>query len=326
MAATREPTGGAVGGISFELDRFEHVDGERLEVTGRWLGVRGRRFVRPTLTVVSESGRSRVLADLEHKPWDPDENEPWVAAFPFEKDAEVSEAELAVAPDIALRLPKPGEPSDGSRSIVAVPARQIRRRRAKDGAGAKGREELARLRQEVETLREQADGLRTESGASEEHVAGLREELAGSEQARTEAERELERTRAEAEGAIARRDAAIGKLEEVSAERDDALRRLEEVVRQRDRLERERETLAAERDAVTRERDEALAERKRAASERDKAISEREAAVSAHGAALVMRGAVRARTPDQETLIQRAAAITVLVVVTIALLIVLHAL
>src|SRR4029453_3475135 len=34
-------------GVSFEVERFEWVDGDRLEVTGRWYGLRGPRFVRP---------------------------------------------------------------------------------------------------------------------------------------------------------------------------------------------------------------------------------------------------------------------------------------
>ena len=35
----------------FELDRFQWAGEDRLEVEGRWFGVRGRRFVRPVLTV-----------------------------------------------------------------------------------------------------------------------------------------------------------------------------------------------------------------------------------------------------------------------------------
>src|SRR5918996_4261697 len=56
-------------GVAFEVDHFEWID-DRLEVSGRWYGLRGHRFVRPALTVeVDDDGdeRRRMLADLEHK-------------------------------------------------------------------------------------------------------------------------------------------------------------------------------------------------------------------------------------------------------------------
>ena len=37
--------------VTFEVERFDWVDDARLEVLGRWSGVRGLRFVRPVLTV-----------------------------------------------------------------------------------------------------------------------------------------------------------------------------------------------------------------------------------------------------------------------------------
>src|SRR6185436_15418248 len=81
----------------FELDRFQWAADDRLEVEGRWFGVRGRRFVRPVLTVQVAGRRRRLLALLEHKPWSADEGATWIAAFPWEgaHDA-VGEAELEV--------------------------------------------------------------------------------------------------------------------------------------------------------------------------------------------------------------------------------------
>src|SRR5437588_9532070 len=103
--APRAP-GAEIEPVTFELDRFEPVDGERIEVSGRWFGVRGRRFVRPTLTLVTSDGKHRALAELEHKPWAAEEGEPWLASFHWDRDgAEVLDAELAVAPDIAVSLP-----------------------------------------------------------------------------------------------------------------------------------------------------------------------------------------------------------------------------
>src|SRR3954447_17933675 len=67
--------------LAFELDGFRWAGEERLEVTGRWFGVRGRRFVRPTLTLRAGGRRRRLIAVLEHKPWAAVEDGAWTAAF-----------------------------------------------------------------------------------------------------------------------------------------------------------------------------------------------------------------------------------------------------
>src|SRR4051794_14630134 len=121
--ATLEPVHGGTGEIAFELERFEFKDDDRVEISGRWLGVRGRRFIRPTLTVVTDGRGSRALADLEHKPWAPEEGKLWMAAFscPLE-GATALEAELNVSPDITVTLPAPGQD-------VAAAAKRGRRER-----------------------------------------------------------------------------------------------------------------------------------------------------------------------------------------------------
>ena len=94
----------------FELDRFQWSEDDRLEVEGRWFGVRGRRFVRPVLTVRVAGNRRRLLAVLEHKPWNADEGAAWMAAFPWEGSHEdVSDAELEVGA-LTVDLPPPGGP------------------------------------------------------------------------------------------------------------------------------------------------------------------------------------------------------------------------
>ena len=50
----------AAGDVSFELERFEWTADDRLEVVGRWNGVRGRRLLRPALTVDAGGRRQRV--------------------------------------------------------------------------------------------------------------------------------------------------------------------------------------------------------------------------------------------------------------------------
>src|SRR5260370_88522 len=91
---------------SWDVDGSELGD-ERIGVSGRWFGARGRRFARPSLTVSADGATRRSLAVLEHKPWAPSEGETWVAAFPWEAAAaaDVVDAQLAVAPDIPRSLP-----------------------------------------------------------------------------------------------------------------------------------------------------------------------------------------------------------------------------
>ena len=106
--------------ITFELERFELIDGQ-LELSGRWFGVRGRRFVRPTLTPLGGRDVSRVLADLEHKPWAPEGGGVWQAAFPWERNGISTKFELAVAPDIVIQLPSPRAKLTLPRRIAALP-------------------------------------------------------------------------------------------------------------------------------------------------------------------------------------------------------------
>ena len=96
-------------GVAFEVERFEWTSRDRLELVGRWSGLRGHRFLRPTLDVQVEGERHRMLALLEHKPWAPEDGQDWVAAFTWRGEpANFDEAELTVSPDLAVQLPAPG--------------------------------------------------------------------------------------------------------------------------------------------------------------------------------------------------------------------------
>jgi hypothetical protein len=76
-----------------------------VEVVGRWFGVRGRRFVRPALTLGRRDGEVRALADLDHKPWAAQDGEVWRAAFSVDSQLDdAKEIELTVAPDIVVPL------------------------------------------------------------------------------------------------------------------------------------------------------------------------------------------------------------------------------
>ncbi len=270
MAATSERARVAPGPISFELDRFEHVDG-RLELSGRWFGIRGLRFVRPTLVLgFGDGSSSRALADLEHKPWAPFDGEQWIAAFPASEETKVLDAELDVAPGVAIRLPAPGEGLPDADPIAVVPAASAppRRangpaptRRARDGGTRSDvPAELAALREETQRLRQEPIRLQAELDRAEE----LRKHV----------QDELERLKLDAGGAVARRDAAVDRFERMASELDEASTARDQAVRARDSIVADRDAAARDRDAAARERDEAVARRDRAVAERDRAVAQ----------------------------------------------------
>jgi hypothetical protein len=130
----------------FELEQFER-SGDRLRVAGRWSGVRGMRFMRPTLTI----GDRRVLAVLDHKPWAPEEGQVWVAEFPWDGDpAEVdpTRAELAVAPSVAVPLSSPGEPVEPLPKAEPKPDPLV----AEQERSHRYEAEIAFLREQIELL------------------------------------------------------------------------------------------------------------------------------------------------------------------------------
>ena len=114
----------------FELDRFQWSGEDRLVVEGRWFGVRGRRFVRPVLTVRVAGARRRLLALLEHKPWAADEGTAWIAAFPWDGPRDdVGDAELEVGA-LTVDLPPPGgaeQPGTRHKVEKSIPVRDLSR-------------------------------------------------------------------------------------------------------------------------------------------------------------------------------------------------------
>ena len=113
---------------AFEVEHFDFVGDDRLEVSGRWFGVRGRRFVRPVLIIDVAGERRRLVALLDHKPWHAADGEPWVAAFSWEGPREAAgTAELEVG-SLTVELPEPGG-SSGVTDVVNRPSAPPRARR-----------------------------------------------------------------------------------------------------------------------------------------------------------------------------------------------------
>src|SRR5215218_9820371 len=109
MATQTRVPGAASSEVDFELERFERTAEDRIEISGRWFGLRGRRFVRPVLNLNTGGSRRRAIALLEHKPWAADDGQSWLAAFRWPEGAgEVSGAELEVGPGLVVELPAPG--------------------------------------------------------------------------------------------------------------------------------------------------------------------------------------------------------------------------
>ena len=312
MSVSREQTT-VPAGVSFEVDRFGWVDG-RLEVTGRWYGIRGRRFLRPTLDVEVDGSPRRMLAVLEHKPWAADDGEEWMAAFDWNGDpVALAVAELAVAPELSVVLPPPtGAPAKKPRRAKATGERLAAappRAQAREAALAEAQAEASLLRDRLAAEQkawqqrvEEVEALRAEDAAARSAAEAERDEAAAARDAATSEREELVSTRdaavEERDAAAAAADAARADAEKATAERDKAVREkaaleteLAATARARDKARAERNewltrardatagqaAAAAEREAPPAEREAAPAERQAPSAERREAAPEAEA-------------------------------------------------
>lgn len=216
----------------------------RLEVSGRWHGVRGRRFVRPalTLTRASDGSAVRAFAELDHKPWAARDGEVWVAAFAVDVEPEQASAiELMVAPDITVTLAGGGEAPAGragpgdrrqAAATTSVPLTKSNpspeRRRRAAGAGGPDVDRLrARMAAAGEALEQERERRRSAEHALEAERADSRRLRIDLGQLR--AELELARAgQAEAADATAELDRARRELLETQ-------QRLGALTRERDR-------------------------------------------------------------------------------------------
>ena len=273
MAGAMQPPA-ARAGVSFEPEQVE-VEAGRVVVTGHWYGVRGLRFVRPTLVA---DGRE-VLATLEHKPWAPDTGDVWTAAFPWDgPDIAVDQAALAVAPSVVVPLAPNAEggvavPVDEPVEVSAAPApaetvdvsrldrlrAEIGELRRRLGAVAEERDELrARVEQAEARAEALAEAARRERRVADDVSVG-RDEL---QQARAAAERERDHALAQRHEAIADREAAMRSRRRMQEERDEAAAALEAVEQDRERalaaVQDERDCALAQRDDARAQREEVL--------------------------------------------------------------------
>ncbi len=317
--------GAASSEVDFELERFERTGPDRIEIAGRWYGLRGRRFVRPVLNLQMGGGsRRRAIALLEHKPWAADDGETWVAAFAWPPGAgEVEGAELEVGPGLVVDLPAPGGKPWSQGRVSALrphaPAPMARRITPEDDALDAPDAGAPSVRAGRATPGASAPAGRADPGASARAGPGSSASggrSAGASAARLKAPEFTVRERVappprdlltaatqERDEAVAARDEAERERVQALNDRDDALSRRDAALRDVDRAATERQEALAERDRlaaelerVTRERDVADAERKRMMQDveaieraRDQAAAERDAARSELSRALPER-------------------------------------
>src|SRR4051794_39670018 len=208
----------AVGEISFELERFEWTADDRLEVVGRWNGVRGRRISRPTLTVEAGGRRQRLSGSQVSE-------EPWSASFPWSGD-DIAGAELEIGRALVVELPPP------------------RRRRRRSGTSAES------------DLRAQLDETRAALAAAQRELAE-RERGAAREQHPTTQDTEPDDASAELAALLIDRDRLAAELEARRGNENAALQEARAAAESEQELrvaladaEAERDRLAAELEAA----------------------------------------------------------------------------
>lgn len=333
MAEGVESTITQASGVEFELDRIAMAGEDRIEVNGRWFGVRGRRFIRPSLTLVADEEQRRLLADLDHKPWAAEDGEPWLATFPFDQDeGDWLEAELNVAPDITVTVPLPGAPRGRGRRPGAgasgTTRASSRRSHAPSAELVKARREIHRLQRELERrdgeIAELSDELQ-KRGARLEEITGARDAAREAGTAAAEERERLMRARGEAlalrDGAAVERDAAVQEREEALRMRDAAMAARDEALAERRAAIDEREEISARlasalsaQEAALAERDAVVAERDGLLDERDDVVRDREGVMSASQRVIAERDALQStieqlRTERDEAVASRGAAL-----------------
>jgi hypothetical protein len=254
----------------FEVERFA-LDGDRLELEGHWSGVRGMRFMRPTLTLLAGDERRRLLASLDGKPWAPDD-ESWTAAFPWDGGDLVAEgAELAVGPALVVDLPAPegaaaprARASGSGRFTAAASQSRDALVSSRDAASAERdtlRHELAAAVAERDRLRAEVESAQGAGAAGEQAAKRALTEAAAE---RDELQRTLAAMQAERDEARAALDVARQERDAAQQERDAAQRAAKaaekgrgEARRAAAKLQEERDELARQRDDAERDRDDA---------------------------------------------------------------------
>ncbi|MEA2231632.1 MAG: hypothetical protein QOD83_1448 [Solirubrobacteraceae bacterium] len=270
-------------GVTFEVERLEISDG-CLVISGHWSGVRGMRFVRPTLV----AGGRRALATLEHKPWAPAPGKPWTAAFPWEgAEVEVDDLSLTVAPSVTVTLDPQSPADDETQPLVFVgasaPDHEPPPAPVAEEDGRAEFDDLQRRLEEAQALNASLDArcleleqaVRRQQRKTQDAGEG-HEDL---EHARTVAQRDRDRALAQVEEAVQDREAALRTRARMEMQRDEAVRahaaadaRLAKAIADRDEAKAQRDEVLLAYRALQRQ---FVSERADADREQDLAASPR---------------------------------------------------
>lgn len=255
--------------ISFELDRFEWVSPERLEVEGSWHGV--RRLVRASL-LIEVDGEPRRLRALSEDPGSPEE---WSAAFAW-KGGEIPKlagAELEVGRSIVVDLPRPRTSKARGAAMPQKPIPATTRADKQSDVAREGAKQardslragFEQAQAELETLRSELDPLRAQAEEAASEAELLRAELDAARTQAAEAATERDALRAQVEEDVSERDALRARSEETASElaplRTELatlLNRAEDAESERDALRARAEDAEAQRDALRGQADEAV--------------------------------------------------------------------
>ena len=287
MAQAVEPERGA-GSVTFEVERFEPRGADQLMLSGRWFGLRGRRFVRPTLTLGTGSSRSA------HSPSSStSRGRPTTASCgrrPSRSSATArtwgtSSSPLRPTSPSRCRRRAPLRASSGSGHARGATTFWTTCEGPVETAGLVADRAMAAIRGETAVPRQGGRKASRRSGRRLGCLKRLPPSQAGDADALaarlSQAQREIERLRAElarqdgvkveAASALSRRDAAVNRLTEAIAARDQAARAYEQAVRARDQALRERDNMRKQLDRMAKDRDQALRDRDRAIAKANKA-------------------------------------------------------
>jgi hypothetical protein len=213
-------------GVSFEVDRLE-VEDDTLVVSGFWTGVRGLRFVRPTLV----SDDRRILATLEHKPWAHSDDSTWTAAFPWDgAEVDADRLTLAVSSQVSVSL--------GDAGAVPPPLRAV-----DQSAGGAKLLDIEAASPELDDLLEERDALRRRLA----DAATARDEDA---RERAATARDRDRALQQLDEAIEAREAAVRTRSRMQVAHDEALEAREVAEAELAKAKAEREEANAQRDEV----------------------------------------------------------------------------
>jgi hypothetical protein len=270
-----------VGQVAFTLERFEWTAPDRLEVVGKWEGLKGRRMAHPFLLVEIE-GRRRRLPALPGGQLTADG---WRAAFAWDGEpVELQAAELHVGRNLVVELPAPRRRRSRPRREAAQPrptAPPIAEPEVPEADAERLRAELEESAAARRTLLDEAAALRLELGTIRSRLDELEEERDGMAARLAEHEGALAARERDVAQAIEARDAAVAEVaaarQAVAELRADGERR---DVQARDALAEARADAdhreEQAREAATADVEQRLAEERRAAAEvRDKLATAR---------------------------------------------------